>query len=323
MRCWAHAPEHAIFDGAGRAQGPEPFLAHVRVELPADSRQAIEIDLPVTRWTSLNPGPQGLAQQIVEMIRTHEEHVEAVARRRDRVAEGRSVSRTPRRRDRRATRTSSPDGDVVARDDRWRSPTIRTSSMHDEPTTALDATIQCADHLSSPTSLTDDFNSAVVLITHDLGVVAEIADEIVVMYAGRGWSWAKKRQLFYDGQHPYTWGLPELDPAASTGRGSDQRIRIKGSPLPVINPRSRAAGFRRRCSASRSTACLEELRARVSARPRGSRAPRPLLALGRGEACAARRDDLRRGRLVSVDGGERPLVEVRSISSSTSRSRRA
>src|SRR5207253_1484331 len=76
----------------------------------------------------------------------------------------------------------------------------------DEPTTALDVTIQ-AQILELIDRLKDEFNSAVILITHDLGVVADIADEIVVMYAGRVVERAKKRELCYDPQMPYTWGL--------------------------------------------------------------------------------------------------------------------
>src|SRR5207248_8030674 len=69
----------------------------------------------------------------------------------------------------------------------------------DEPTTALDVTIQ-AQIIELIDKLKDDFNSAVILITHDLGVVADIADEIVVMYAGRVVERASKRELFYDPQ---------------------------------------------------------------------------------------------------------------------------
>src|SRR5436189_1302900 len=84
----------------------------------------------------------------------------------------------------------------------------------DEPTTALDVTIQ-AQIIELIDKLKDDFNSSVILITHDLGVVADIADDIAVMYAGRIVERAAKRSLFYDAQHPYTWGLlgsiPRLD----------------------------------------------------------------------------------------------------------------
>src|SRR5207248_9840090 len=103
----------------------------------------------------------------------------------------------------------------------------------DEPTTALDVTIQ-AQIIELVDKLKDDFNSAVILITHDLGVVADIADEIVVMYAGRVVERASKRELFYDPQMPYTWGLlgsiPRLD------RPKPERLHsITGAPPSLIN----------------------------------------------------------------------------------------
>src|SRR5438445_12563879 len=73
----------------------------------------------------------------------------------------------------------------------------------DEPTTALDVTIQ-AQIIELVDRMKDEFNSAVILITHDLGVVAEIADDIIVMYAGRIVERASTRKLFYDPQMPYT-----------------------------------------------------------------------------------------------------------------------
>ena len=84
----------------------------------------------------------------------------------------------------------------------------------DEPTTALDVTIQ-AQILELIGKLQDDFGSAIVMITHDMGVVADIADRVCVMYAGRVVEEGTKHELFYDSQHPYTWGLlgsiPRLD----------------------------------------------------------------------------------------------------------------
>jgi peptide/nickel transport system ATP-binding protein len=76
----------------------------------------------------------------------------------------------------------------------------------DEPTTALDVTVQ-AQILELIQSLRRDFGSSVVLITHDMGVIAETADRVVVMYAGRIVERATKRDLFKDPWHPYTWGL--------------------------------------------------------------------------------------------------------------------
>ena len=126
----------------------------------------------------------------------------------------------------------------------------------DEPTTALDVTIQ-AQIIELIGRLKDDFDSAVIMITHDLGVVAEIADEILVMYAGRVVERAEKRALFYDPQHPYTWGLlgsiPRLD------RPKPERLHsIKGAPPSVINAPP-GCKFRPRCPHAFAK-CVEEPR---------------------------------------------------------------
>ena len=124
----------------------------------------------------------------------------------------------------------------------------------DEPTTALDVTIQ-AQILELLDRLRADFDSAVILITHDLGVVAEVADEIAVMYAGRIVERASKRQLFYDPQHPYTWGLlgsiPRLD------RPKPKKLAsIEGMPPSLINL-PQGCRFRPRCPHSFEK-CFEE-----------------------------------------------------------------
>jgi oligopeptide/dipeptide ABC transporter ATP-binding protein len=134
----------------------------------------------------------------------------------------------------------------------------------DEPTTALDVTIQ-AQILELIDRLKDDFDSAVILITHDLGVVAEVADEIVVMYAGRVVERGGKRDIFYDPQHPYTWGLlgsiPRLD------RPKPEKLHsISGMPPSLINL-PRGCKFRPRCPHAFER-CEEEpaLEQRVDAR---------------------------------------------------------
>jgi peptide/nickel transport system ATP-binding protein len=124
----------------------------------------------------------------------------------------------------------------------------------DEPTTALDVTIQ-AQIIELIDKLKDDFNSSVILITHDLGVVADIADEIIVMYAGRVVERGSKRQLFYDPQHPYTWGLlgsiPRLD------RPKAERLHsIAGAPPSLINL-PQGCKFRPRCPHAFEK-CMEE-----------------------------------------------------------------
>src|SRR5438874_8170601 len=126
----------------------------------------------------------------------------------------------------------------------------------DEPTTALDVTIQ-AQIIELIDRLKDDFNSAVILITHDLGVVADVADDIAVMYAGRIVEYGTKRQVFYDPQHPYAWGLlgsiPRLD------RPKPEKLHsISGAPPSLINL-PRGCKFRPRCPHAFDK-CLEEPR---------------------------------------------------------------
>ena len=102
----------------------------------------------------------------------------------------------------------------------------------DEPTTALDVTIQ-AQILELIKKLRDDFGTAVVLITHDMGVVAGIADRVAVMYAGRIVEQGSLRSVFYDAEHPYTWGL--LGSIARLDRPRPPRLTaIKGMPPSLI-----------------------------------------------------------------------------------------
>jgi len=133
----------------------------------------------------------------------------------------------------------------------------------DEPTTALDVTIQ-AQIVDLISTLKDEFQSSVIFITHDLGVIAEIADEILVMYAGRVVEQGTKRDIFYDPQMPYTWGLlgsiPRLD------RPRVKRLHtIKGMPPSLINP-PEGCRFRPRCPHAFEK-CAEEpvLESRVDA----------------------------------------------------------
>ncbi|HEY1919162.1 MAG TPA: ABC transporter ATP-binding protein [Streptosporangiaceae bacterium] len=102
----------------------------------------------------------------------------------------------------------------------------------DEPTTALDATVQ-AQILDLLRRLQHDSGTALILITHDLGVVADIADDVLVMYAGRAAEVAGKRDIFYRPHHPYTKGLLESIPNSSAGAA---RLRpIPGQPPSLIN----------------------------------------------------------------------------------------
>ena len=114
----------------------------------------------------------------------------------------------------------------------------------DEPTTALDVTVQ-AQILDLIRDLQREFNSSVILITHDLGVVAELADDILVMYAGRGVEFGSAEQLFSRPAHPYTWGLLGSVPRFDRPPG-DRLLSIKGSPPSLIDVPAGCA-FSTRC----------------------------------------------------------------------------
>jgi len=102
----------------------------------------------------------------------------------------------------------------------------------DEPTTALDATVQ-AQILDLLLRLQQDSDTALLMITHDLGVVADIADDVMVMYAGRAAEKATKRDIFYEPHHPYTKGLLESIPHSSAAAG-DRLRPITGQPPSLI-----------------------------------------------------------------------------------------
>ncbi|MFF7737779.1 MULTISPECIES: oligopeptide/dipeptide ABC transporter ATP-binding protein [unclassified Streptomyces] len=114
----------------------------------------------------------------------------------------------------------------------------------DEPTTALDVTVQ-AQILDLIHDLQKEFGSAVIMITHDLGVVAEMADDLLVMYGGRCVERGPAEDVFSEPRHPYTWGLlgsmPRMD-----REETDRLIPIKGSPPSLINLPSGCA-FNPRC----------------------------------------------------------------------------
>jgi peptide/nickel transport system ATP-binding protein len=114
----------------------------------------------------------------------------------------------------------------------------------DEPTTALDVTIQ-AQILGEIERLRDELGIGVLLITHDLGVVAEVADRVVVMYAGRVVEEAALRPLFTDPLHPYTWGL--LGSVPRVDRDRPARLpTISGAPPSLLDPPS-GCHFHPRC----------------------------------------------------------------------------
>ncbi|HTW20425.1 MAG TPA: ABC transporter ATP-binding protein [Mycobacteriales bacterium] len=103
----------------------------------------------------------------------------------------------------------------------------------DEPTTALDVTVQ-AQILDLMRDLQKEFNSAIIIITHDLGVVAELANDVLVMYAGQAVEYGTVNDIFYRPEHPYTWGL--LGSVTRLDRtGVDRLQPIPGNPPSLIN----------------------------------------------------------------------------------------
>ncbi|HWD74002.1 MAG TPA: ABC transporter ATP-binding protein [Solirubrobacteraceae bacterium] len=114
----------------------------------------------------------------------------------------------------------------------------------DEPTTALDVTIQ-AQILDELRQLRDETGAGVILVTHDLGVVADIADRVIVMYGGRVVEEGTLDDIFYDPQHPYTWGLL----GSITRIDADRSLRlpaIPGQPPSLLRP-PQGCHFRPRC----------------------------------------------------------------------------
>ncbi|MEW2546091.1 ABC transporter ATP-binding protein [Streptomyces sp. NPDC047002] len=140
----------------------------------------------------------------------------------------------------------------------------------DEPTTALDVTVQ-AQILDLLKDLQQEFGSAIILITHDLGVVANTADDILVMYAGRAVERGTTREVLKSPQHPYTWGLLSSMPGLSGD--VDEPLRpIPGTPPSLLNPPP-GCPFHPRCEfvdLVGGERCSTE---------------RPALPLGRGSAC--------------------------------------
>ncbi|MCW3845510.1 ABC transporter ATP-binding protein, partial [Micromonospora yasonensis] len=132
----------------------------------------------------------------------------------------------------------------------------------DEPTTALDVTVQ-AQILDLLADLQAEFRSAIILITHDLGVVSQVADDVLVMYGGRAVERGSVEQVLRRPQHPYTWGLLSSVPSLHGDADADL-VPIKGNPPSLINLPSGCA-FHPRCryadrNGDRSRTQVPELR---------------------------------------------------------------
>ena len=176
----------------------------------------------------------------------------------------------------------------------------------DEPTTALDVTVQ-AQILELIERLQSEFDTAVVVITHDLGVVAEMADEIAVMYAGRIVEKADTDTIFAAPEHPYTWGLLSSIPRLDSPRG-EELVPIAGPPAVADQPAGRllvppALPVRARGAQADRPQARAASRARPTTRSRACWTPRRAASCGASCSEGIKPEDARAGR----DGrGDRP-----------------
>jgi oligopeptide/dipeptide ABC transporter ATP-binding protein len=192
--------------------------------------------------TSLNPVHR-IGAQIVEQIQAHEEVSDADAR--DRAVALLERVGIPRARERVDSYPHEFSGGMRQRVMIAMSLSCDPAVLiADEPTTALDVTIQ-AQILREMRELRERTGTAIILVTHDLGVVADIADRIAVMYSGRIVETGTLDEIFYDPQHPYTWGL--LGSIARVDRPRPDRLpSIPGQPPSLIN-QPEGCHFRPRC----------------------------------------------------------------------------
>jgi peptide/nickel transport system ATP-binding protein/oligopeptide transport system ATP-binding protein len=192
--------------------------------------------------SSLSP-VQRIGDQIVEQIRAHEKISKAAAM--DRTVDLMERVGIPRARDRVRAYPHEFSGGMRQRAMIAMALSLSPSVLiADEPTTALDVTIQ-AQILREISELSDESDSGIIFVTHDLGVVADIADRVVVMYAGRVVEQGTLDQIFYDPQHPYTWGL--LGSITRVDREPPHRLpAIPGQPPSLVNAPS-GCHFRPRC----------------------------------------------------------------------------
>jgi oligopeptide transport system ATP-binding protein len=126
----------------------------------------------------------------------------------------------------------------------------------DEPTTALDVTIQ-AQILDLMKDLQNKINTAIIIITHDLGVVADTAKRIVVMYGGKIIEYGDRDQIFYESRHPYTWGLLKSVPRLDIRKENNRLDSIEGTPPDLFAP-PKGCPFADRCEYSMKI-CREKM----------------------------------------------------------------
>jgi peptide/nickel transport system ATP-binding protein len=231
---------NARFEGSARFRGEDLITAsQEHMQRVRGAEIAMIFQDPMT---SLDPVYR-IGEQIIEQIRAHESVSRAEAR--DRAIALLDQVGIPRARERVDAYPHELSGGMRQRVMIAMALSCDPSILiADEPTTALDVTIQ-AQILERIKDLRDRTNTAVILVTHDLGVVADVADRIAVMYSGRIVEQGTVDDIFYDPQHPYTWGL--LGSITRLDRERPRRLpSIAGSPPSLIDP-PKGCHFRARC----------------------------------------------------------------------------
>src|SRR6266567_6209265 len=231
---------NARFAGSARLRGGDLVTASEQeLERVRGKEIAMIFQDPIS---SLSPVMR-IGDQIAEQIRAHEKVSKADAL--DRAAGLMERVGIPRARDRLRAYPHEFSGGM-----RQRVMIAMALSLSpgvliaDEPTTALDVTVQ-AQILKEIKQLSSESDSGVIFVTHDLGVVADIADRVLVMYAGRVVEQGTLDEVFYDPQHPYTWGL--LGSVTRMDRDPPKRLpSIPGLPPSLINA-PKGCHFRPRC----------------------------------------------------------------------------
>jgi peptide/nickel transport system ATP-binding protein/oligopeptide transport system ATP-binding protein len=227
------------FGGSARLSGDELITASEEtLERVRGKEIAMIFQDPIS---SLSPVHR-VGDQIVEQIRAHEQISKAQAL--DRAVELMERVGIPRARDRARAYPHEFSGGMRQRAMIAMALSLSPSILiADEPTTALDVTIQ-AQILEEVKELRGG-NSGVIFVTHDLGVVADIADRVIVMYGGRVVEQGTLDEIFYDPQHPYTWGL--LGSITRVDRDPPKRLpAIPGVPPSLVSP-PEGCHFRPRC----------------------------------------------------------------------------
>ncbi|MGH2910042.1 MAG: ABC transporter ATP-binding protein [Solirubrobacteraceae bacterium] len=231
----AHFEGTATFEGTELVTANEERLRRIR-----GAGIAMVFQDPMS---SLNP-VQRIGKQIVEQIRVHDRKV-SKAEAMDRAAATMERVGIPHAKERLRSYPHEFSGGMRQRVMIAMALSCSPSLLiADEPTTALDVTIQ-AQILDELRTLREETNAGVILVTHDLGVVADIADRVIVMYAGRVVEQGTLDEIFYDPQHPYTWGLLGSIPLLDSEK-TDRLPAIPGQPPSLMNP-PKGCAFRPRC----------------------------------------------------------------------------